>query len=171
MSEKKLVIDQLKLAYEGPMDVKGLFRMIDSFFYEKGYNKWEVKNAEQALSSGKTIEIEIEPWKFTTDYFCNIIKIRMNFTDLKDIEVEKEGRKVKVQNGKVMMIIDGYFLSDYENKWEKKAWMMFIRTIYDKYIFAKQFAYFERWLVNDVYDVHSRIQSYLNLYRYDRRVP
>ena len=58
MSEKKLVIDQLKLTYEGIFDLNGLYRMIDSWFYEKGYDRWELKNYEQVLPTGKDIEIE-----------------------------------------------------------------------------------------------------------------
>lgn len=170
MPERKLVVDQLKLTYEGPMDVGGLFKMIDGWFYEKGYDRFEAENTEQDLPGGKDITIVYFPWKKTTDYFENQIKIRMKFTGVKDIELEKDGKKVKVQTGKLMMIFDGYLLSDYEGWWDKKPWMIFLRTLYDKFIYAKHFKQFERWLMNDVYDIHSRVQRHLNLYRYDRRV-
>ncbi len=170
MSEKKLVIDQMKLTFEGIFDLNGLYRTIDSWFYEKGYDKLEKKNFEQVLPGGKDIEIEILPWKKTTDYFKNIIRIRMRFVNVKDVEVEKKGVKLKLNQGRIMMIFDGYLVSDYDQKWEDKPMFFLIRTLFDKYVFKSYFTKFEKWLVNDVYDVHGRIQRFLNLYRYEKHV-
>ncbi|MBW2965839.1 hypothetical protein KY342_01905 [Candidatus Woesearchaeota archaeon] len=170
MSEKKLIIDQLKLTFEGIFDLNGLYRTIDSWFYEKGYDKWERKNFEQVLPSGKDIELELLPWKKTTDYFKNIIRLRMRFTNVKDVEVEKQGVKLRLNQGRVMMIFDGYLVSDYEGKWEEKPMFFLIRTLFDKYVFKPYFSKFEKWVVNDVHDIHGRIQRFLNLYRYEKHV-
>lgn len=170
MSEKKLVVDQLKLMYKGIFDLNGLYRAIDSWFYEKGYDKWEHKNYEQVLPTGKDIEIELLPWKKTTEYFKNTIKIRIKFVGIKDVEIEKEGVKLKLNQGKVLAIIDGYLETDYENKWENKPILYFLRTIFDKYIFRGYFQQYEKWLINDVNDIHSRIQKFLNTYRYEKKI-
>ena len=170
MSEQKLVIDQLKLNYEGLFDLNGLYRTITAHFYEKGYDMREDKNYEQVLPTGKDIEIELRPWKKTTEYFKNIIKVRMKFLNVKNVEVEKEGHTIKINQGKIMMILDGYLVSDYENKWERDPLLYFIRTIYDKYIFKRYFAQAEKWLVNDVYQLHGKIQKYLNLYHYEKHI-
>jgi len=87
MSEKKLIVDQLKLTYEGLFDLTGLWQLIDSWFYEKNYDRWERKNYEQVLPTGKTIEIELLPWKKTTEYFKNTIKVRIKVAELKDVEI------------------------------------------------------------------------------------
>lgn len=170
MSEKKLVIDQLKLTYVGIFDLNGFYRTIDGWFYEKGYDKWEHKNYEQVLPTGKDIEVELLPWKKTTEYFKNIIKIRLKFTGVKDVEIEKQGIKLKLNQGKAMVVIDGYLESDYENKWEKKPLFFLIRTIFDKFIFKRYFNQYEKWLINDVSDIHARMQKFLNIYRYERKV-
>jgi len=170
MSEKKLVIDQLKLTYEGIFDMTGLWRLIDSWFYEKGYDRWEHKNFEQVLPTGKDVEIELLPWKKTTEYFKNTIKIRIKAVEVKDVEIEKKGVKLKLNQGKLMMVFDGYLESDYENKWEGKAIFFFLRTIFDKYFFRKHTDYYEKWLVNDLYDIHGRIQRFLNIYRYEKHI-
>ncbi len=170
MSEKKLVIDQMKLTFEGIFDLNGLYRTIDAWFYEKNYDKFEKKNFEQIMPTGKDIEIEILPWKKTTDYFKNVIKIRMRFTGIKDVEIEKEGVKLRLNQGRIMMIFDGYLISDYDQKWEDKPLFFLIRTLFDKYVFKPYFNKFEKWLINDVYDIHGRIQRFLNLYRYDKHV-
>lgn len=170
MSEKKLVIDQLKLTYEGIFDMTGLWRLIDSWFYEKGYDRWEHKNFEQVLPTGKDIEIELLPWKKTTEYFKNTIRIRIKATEVKDVEIEKKGVKLKLNQGNLMMVFDGYLESDYEDKWEGKAIFFFIRTIFDKYFFRRHTDFYEKWLVNDLYNIHERIQRFLNVYRYEKHV-
>lgn len=168
MSEKKLVIDQMKLDYTGLFDLNGLYRMIDAWFYEKNYDRWELKNYEQVLPGGKDIEIELLPWRKITDYFKFIIRIRMKFTGVKDAEIDKEGVKIKINNGKLLMIFDAYLESDYEHKWEERPLFYFIRTLFDKYIFKSHFDKYEKDLVADLYDLHSRIQKFLNLYRYEQ---
>jgi hypothetical protein len=170
MAEKKLVIDQLKLTYEGIFDLNGLYRTIDSWFYEKGYDKYEKKNFEQILPTGKDIEIEFLPWKKTTDYFKNILRIRLRMVGVKEIELEKKGITLKLQQGRIMMIFDAYLESDYEHKWDSKAIFFFLRTLFDKYIFRGYFAKAEKWLVNDLYQLHGRIQQFLNVHRYEKRL-
>ena len=101
MSERKLVVDQLKLSYVGIFDLNSLYRMIDAFFYDKGYDKQELKNFEQVLPSGKDIEIELLPYRKYTDYFKGLIKIRIKFTKIKDVFVEKENKKLKINNEKI----------------------------------------------------------------------
>jgi hypothetical protein len=170
MSEKKLVVDQMKLTYEGIFDMTGLWRLIDSWFYEKGYDRWEHKNFEQVMPSGKDIEIELLPWKKTTEYFKNTIRIRIKAKNVKDVEIEKKGVKLKLNQGELMLVFDAYLESDYEQKWEGKAVFFFLRTIFDKYVFKRHTDFYEKWVVNDLYDIHGRIQRFLNLYRYEKHV-
>ena len=170
MSEKKLVIDQMKLDYSGLFDLNGLYRMVDSWFYEKSYDKWELKNFEQVLPGGKDIEIEMIPWRKITAYFKLIMRVRMKFTKVKDAEIEKEGVKIGINNGNIHIIFDAYLESDYEHLWEGRPLFFFIRTIYDKIIFKKHFDRYEKMVIADAYDLHSRIQKFLNLYRYEQTI-
>ena len=170
MSEKTLVIDQLKLNYSGLFDLNGLYRIMDQWFYEKGYDRWELKNCELVLPEGKVIEIELLPWKKTTEYFKNTIRIRMKCSEVKNVEIEKEGVKIKLNKGNIQLIMDGYLETDYEGWWEERPLLYFIRTLFDKYIFKRHYSQYEKWLINDVYDLHSRIQKFLNLYRYEKHV-
>ena len=68
------------------------------------------------------------------------------------------------------MIFDAYLESDYEHKWESKPTFFFLRTLFDKYVFKGYFAKAEKWIINDLYDLHSRIQRFLNVYRYEKHV-
>jgi len=165
MSEKKLVVDQLKLTYSGLFDFYGLYHMIDGFFYEEGYDRMEKKNYEQVLPSGKDIELDMRPWKKQTDYAKSIIQIRIIVTELKDVEIEKEGVKHKINQGNILIIINSFLDTDYENRWESSPLFYFLRTIMDKYIFRHYTDLTEKKLIEDTKHIHDLIKSYLNLYK------
>ena len=94
----------------------------------------------------------------------------MKFIGVKDMEVEKEGVRTTVQQGRVMFIFDAYLQSDYEEFWESKPIFFFIKTLWDKYVFKSYFGRAEKWLVNDLFQLHGRIQQHLNIYRYERKI-
>ena len=163
MSEKKLIIDQMKFTHEGVFDLRELYRLIASFFYEQGWDWKEIMNSEQVLPSGRHIRIELEPWKSITDYFKMILRIRIHGSDIKQIMVEKDGVKVPLLEGKLMIIFDGYVLSDRAGKWENHPTLWFIRLIFDKYIFKGHYVKAEQWMVSAAEDLYIRIRKLLNV--------
>lgn len=166
MTERNLVVDQLKLSYEGLFDLAELYRLIDSWFYEKGWDKYEHINQEQITASGRQIRLVLEPSKNITDYFKIIVRIKANFNDIKDVEVEKEGKRVRLNQGEVKMVFDGYVLSDRRGKWNEKPLWWFLSIIFDKYIFKEHYSKAERWLLSDLDDLYQRIKSFLNVYKH-----
>jgi hypothetical protein len=166
MSEKRLIIDQLRLNYSGIFNLQELYKMIDGWLYEKGYDKYEKKNEEQVLETGRKIEVEIRPWKKTTDYAKNEIRLRIFVDNMTDIEVDRDGKKIKMHKGDIQMIFDAFLETDYEHRWENKPMYYFMRTIVDKYVFKIYTEKFVGNLTADTRDLHQRIKSFLNLYKY-----
>ncbi|MEK6905624.1 MAG: hypothetical protein AABX24_04450, partial [Nanoarchaeota archaeon] len=78
MAERYLVIDRLKLSYEGLFNADELHELISSFFYEKGYDWYEKMNQVIVTPSGKQIHMILEPWKNITDYYKLIVSIKIN---------------------------------------------------------------------------------------------
>lgn len=168
MTEKYLVVDQAKMSYEGLFDLNGLYRLIDSWFYEKGYDKYEKKNSEQVTPDGKQIVIELEPWKSITDYYKIIINIKLRGHNIKEVEIEENGKK-KVNQGSLFFIFNGYVMADRRGEWERKPWQWFLHVVFDKLIFKKHYSKAETWLLSDLDDLNNKIKSFLNLYRYRGR--
>jgi hypothetical protein len=166
MPEREVVVDKLRLTYEGLFSVGELYKMIDEWFRWKGYDKRENKNIEVVKPEGKFIEIELEPWKKVTDYAKNVIKIRIQMNDIKEVEVEKDNTKLKLNQGRVHFVFDGFLETDYEARWEGKPIFYFIRTVFDKYFYKPFTAGFERGVKEDVMHLHGQIKAFLNLYRF-----
>ncbi len=166
MPERKIVVENLKLEYEGLFSVAELYKLIDRWFKDQGYDKKEIKNVEQVGHEGKYIELELQPWKNISDYVQYLIKLRLYAKNVKEVDVEKDGAKVKLNQGKVVIIIDGYFVTDHEGRWESRPTLFFWRTILDKYFYRGPLARSEGGVVEEIANLHTTLKAFLNLYRY-----
>src|SRR3989344_1839273 len=100
MGEKQKYIVKT-FSYEGQFNYRELFRILDVWLREKFYDKWEKRNEQYMTADGMCLETEFTPWKKVTDYYKIIIKIEITGTNLKEVEVELHGKKVKMHEGKV----------------------------------------------------------------------
>jgi hypothetical protein len=166
MAERRLVVDHMKLSYEGLFSVHELYTLIDRWFREKGFDKREMRNQEHVKPDGKYIELELQPWKKITDYARHVIKVNITMLRIKDVVVEQEGKRHKLQSGRVNITFDGYLDTDYEDRWEQKPFYFFLRTLFDKFVYRTYSAEFEDLLVENVTQLQQAIKSFLNLYRY-----
>jgi len=166
MSEKYAVVDKLRLTYEGLFNVAELYKLIDNWLRGKSYDKHEIKNVEKVRPEGKEIEFELLPWRKLTDYAISHIRVRVVMTGVKEVEVERDGTKVKLNQGKVQIVFDGFLQTDYENKWESKPIFYFLRGVVDKYIYKSYLDGYKKIVMQDVNHLHTQIKAFLNLYRY-----
>jgi len=63
MSELRVVVDHLRLNYTGPFDANALFKHINAFLFERGFDLLVNKEFEHNTKTGKQIEWQIIPWK------------------------------------------------------------------------------------------------------------
>ena len=123
MSEKKIVVESQVINYEGLFNVRDLYMLIDSLTQQKGYDKVELLNSEQVFSSKKDMVILLDPYKKITDYAKLNLWIKIIMSDIQDVEIEKDGKKIKSNKGKVTIIMQGFLHTDYEHRWEQKPWL------------------------------------------------
>ena len=84
MAEREIVVDHLRLTYEGLFSVQEFYKMLDTWFRDMGYDKRELKNIERVSPEGKFIEMEFLPWKKITDYAVNEIRLRIILQNIKE---------------------------------------------------------------------------------------
>ena len=166
MAERETLVDNYRIQYEGLLSVVDLYTMIDEYFEEKGYDKREKKNIEKVSPEGKYIEIHVEPWKKMTDYAKSVIGVRVVMSDIKEVEIEKDGVKVKLNQGKVQFVFDAWLETDYEHRWEMKPMFFLVRTIFDKYFFKNYTISFKNEVASDLNQLIVLMRSFLNLYRH-----
>lgn len=166
MGHVKIIVDHDKIDYSGPLQLTNLFRLISNFIWERGFDYRQEKDFEQNMPNGKFIEWQITPWKWISDYIRYIIKVRILGYDIVKTDVLADGKKTKVDNGRILIVIDGYVEYDLHSFWENIPFFHFLRSIYDNFVYKVYTERFEQVLVNDINHLHNHIEKYLNLYRH-----
>ncbi len=166
MVERRIVVDTVRLNYQGLLNVNDFYRVMDKWFREKGFDKYEKRNVEQVFKEGRQIEIEIEPWKKINDYAKEVMKVVFLFTNVKDVTIEKDGHKMQMQQGKVAITFMGYLETDWEHKWEGTPWTFFLRAIFDQYVYKINTDKFYSLVAEDTMHLYNTLKAYLNLQRY-----
>jgi len=165
MAERRIIVDAMKLGYKGLFDATELYKMIDAYFRERAYTKHELRAYEHVYPSGKQVEVIKEPYRKISDYAKYVIRISLIMSNVKEVVVEKDGVKVKLNQGDVEIQFDGFLEMDYEHRWEKSPFFYFLRAVFDQFVFKVHTERFEAGLVEEVNDLHSQVKAFLNLYR------
>ncbi len=164
--ERKIVVDHVGVSYKGLFSVRELYRLVDFWFMEKGYTKHELRSDEEVTPTGKKIYVGKDPYRKISDYLKYVIRLEIQCSNVKEVDVEKDGKTVRLNQGDCAVFVTGYLVSDYEQKWEKNAMYYFIRGLFDKYVWRLHTYRGESGLVDECNHLVSQVKSFLNLYRY-----
>ncbi|MBU0666382.1 MAG: hypothetical protein ABIC91_00485 [Nanoarchaeota archaeon] len=166
MAEIKTLVEGKLLKYEGLVNVKELYSVIDKWFEKHRYDKAERRNYEQVFKDCKLIEMELHPYKKISDYAKFEFKIDIVLSDLTEVEVERNNVKMKLWKGKVEIKFTAYFITDYEDSWETKPFYYFVRTLTDKFIYRSYNKKMEVHLIDECQEIFDEVRSFLNMSRY-----
>ncbi|MBI2103326.1 hypothetical protein HYT55_05770 [Candidatus Woesearchaeota archaeon] len=166
MAERTLVIDHLRLNYEGLFNAAEFYNLIAGWFYEKGWDWYEKLNQEQVTPTGRQITWVLEPWKSASDFNKLKMAIKVILTDVKEVEVTQGKETLQLNHGVIHMTFDGYVVSDRKGKWKSRPFYWFLGILTERYFLRHHFAKMERWIESDVEDIHTKIKNYLNVFKY-----
>lgn len=165
MAEKRTV-REIKTAYSGLFKVHDLYKLIDDWILERGYDKNEKMHSEAVTETGKDIRLEIDAIKKISDYSKFVIEIEVNMSGVKEVIVKRKEKSEKLNQGDVNVTMTGYFITDYENRWQQRPMQVLFRTIVDKFLFKTSLSEEKLALVDEIKHLQGQIDGYLNLYRY-----
>jgi hypothetical protein len=166
MAERLIVVDKDRLDYDGLFDVKEVHRVFQDWASDKGYWLVEKIHSETTRPEGKIIDLVLEPFRKVSDYVKYIIKIRVQFSNVRDVVVERDNKKVKVQEGKVSVVMTGIVETDYEHRWETKPVWYTIRVFMDKYVLSPFISRSESEVKDDVTSLKNNLKGFLNLSKF-----
>ena len=162
MAEKSRVFKQV-IKHKGVFSFKELYDFCYQWLDDERYFISEDIYTEKVESIGKQLIIEWTAQKKVTDYFKNIIKIKWHIIGLNDVEAERNGKKVKSNNGELKLTIAADLEKDYEEKWSGRPFNKFLRAIYDKYIIRTTTEEYEDRLIGKADTFFKEVKSFLNL--------
>lgn len=133
MAEREQIIKE-KLENSGVFDFAALYSYAHTWFRNENYGVSEDKYAEKISGSNRDIDIEWKAMRGLSDYFKVEHKIKFEIRELTDVEVEIDGKRKKMNKGKVSIEITATLVRDPESKWETTPWNKFMRDVYNKYV-------------------------------------
>lgn len=166
MAEIKTLMHGKEISYSGLFKLRELYKLIDQWFMEHGYDKNELKNYEDVTEEEKQYILELLPYKKYSDYMKGEIRVFAIIKNVKDTSLEKEGMKIAMQKGNIQFSFDAYLITDYEHSWQTTPFYYFLRTIFDKFVYKVYTTKYENQVINDCNEVQKQIKSYLNMQRF-----
>ncbi|MBI5391189.1 hypothetical protein HZB02_06895 [Candidatus Woesearchaeota archaeon] len=165
MAERQYVINYEELKYEGIFNARELYDVIERWCRNKNFVDVEKRNFEQRFPSGKQVEIEITPYRKTTDYLRLQLKIEIFMRRLKDVKVKVDGKEVAMNKGEFTIFFHGFLDYDYWHKWEKRGIFVFIRALFDQIVYREMSEQYRLSVIEDVNELRDYIKKYLNMCR------
>ena len=161
--EKRPVIEGEEVFFEGVFGLKDVYKLIHDFLSDKQYVPVEKRISESVTKNGKHVEVWFEPFKKYSDYAKSVIRLHVSASDLKDVEVSVDGQKKRLQQGRITVIIDSWLETDYEGRWESKAFAYVIRSLFEKFVFVPFLSGYVSQVRNDTLHVKEQLKAFLNV--------
>jgi hypothetical protein len=166
MVERRIVVDTMRTHYQGVLNIVEFMDFIDHWLREKGYYKKIGRTDEKVFKENRQVEIEWEPWKKVDENAKIVIQMKFLFTNVKDVVVEKDGMKKKLQQAKISVTFMGLMESDYEHKWEKRPFYFLIFSIIDQFVWKINSDKYFGLVAEDCTELRNEMKAFLNLYRF-----
>ena len=167
MGQKQFITSGLKIVQKSVFNLEELYKMMYRWFELRDYKFNEQEYKETDLGGGaKNIEIRWNAFKEKDDYVKFVIDPSFLIVALTKVEIEKEGLKVKTNQGEVEINIRAFLEKDYDNEWNKKPVRKMLREIYDKYVVGARIESYAGELKEDLYSLVNEIKAFLNLHRF-----
>lgn len=160
MVEKDKIFDG-KIQHTGIFDFRELYRFTYTWLVDEGYLLTEKKYNEKITPGGKEIEIEWEGRKKISDYFRFIIKANWRLVGMVSVEVEENGKKLKMDKAILEIKVTAILEKDYEHRWENNPFTKFLRGLYDRYIIRGRIDQYEGKIFGEADEFIAQIKSFL----------
>jgi len=159
MSEKKVSFPKMFIKHKGYFDFNNLLQDIKSWFDENDYDFSAPKHKHKASEE----EVKFEGERKITGYIKFVLTVAMRIWEFKEVEVIKEGKKVKANYGRVALEFTPAYVLDYEERIKKGGLLQELQDFYHKYIIKRKIEdYWEDELMRQASGLISVIKKDLN---------
>ena len=167
MSKEEQIINS-KIKYKGIFDLQELYNMLRGHLMNANWSDpvegGEKKYAEKTKPNGKSIEIV---WSTSKDeekgYFKLEISIQLYINGLNEIEVEKDGKKIKLDKGDIEVTIKSSITENAKDAWDENSIMF---KLYEKYFIKQRIDEVKIDLYNFSNKTVDEVKKFLELYRF-----
>ena len=164
MPEKETIFSST-IKYEGIFGFKDFYKFCYDWLKEEtGLDPLkETKYEEKIAGDKKEIKVEWKGEKKLTDYFRFDVEVKFEIKNLKEIEMNQGGSKIKTNDGSVKVEMKGILVRDYAGKFETTAFKKFLRSIYEKWVIPSRIDEYQAKISTDSDTFLNQAKAYLDL--------
>lgn len=127
------------IRYKGIFDINELYRIINDWLVSKGYQVHESKYKSIALQTGgKERTFDWNAHRKMTEFIEVWIFLHFQFQDMMEVEVVKEGKKVKLYKGLIMVRVEHKLVFDFSERMGGTKWSAAIVEFMTKIMWKKK---------------------------------
>lgn len=134
---KPIDIPKMVIRYSGTFDVGKLLSSTRGWLLEQNYEFAEPAYKHKYGDQGQDIEIEWEADRKVNYYVKEYIRVVMIMNSIKDVEISTEGKKQKMQQGRILVEVEGKVHLDYQKRFEGNKFLQGLQDFLHKYILRK----------------------------------
>ena len=127
---------KFRLRYKGVFDWEGLYKTMREWFKEREYDFLETRYKHKMRSGGLAeLEINWKCWREETEYVKNWITVYFHIWDFKEVDVIKNGKKMKLSKARMLIEIEPWIEIDYEGRWAGSLLKRKLRDFYNRFLY------------------------------------
>lgn len=164
MAEFHTVKSGTTLRYEGYTDFSRFWHLIRKLLEKRGYEYLEHEHNEIVKQDGKDIYLHVDADRTVSDYAKLRLVIKCTVNDLCDAKVETDSGTKRMDDCELSLVADSYVITDYQGRYQDKAWLFFLRTIAEKFLYRREISKFSHMAERDHDDLMHEARKYLNVF-------
>ncbi len=165
MPKEENIFRDSKVKYRGIFDVSLLYKKLREWYMREGYDDpKEIKYVEKIKPEGKQIEIAWETDKIEeAGYFKLVQEIKFYVTRLSEIDVERDGQKIKLDKCDIELAFSSKVVANADEKWKEYSFMF---KMYERYIIKYRLEELKIDVYKDTSKIMEEVKNFLNLYKF-----
>jgi hypothetical protein len=156
----------LLIRYKGVFDYDGMYKMMHAWLISKRFLFQEdIYKDKVATAFGNELEIKWSAEKKITEFIKEYIKIEFHLWDFSEVEIIKEGKKMKMAKARMEIKFFAQLELDYSKRFSdgsalsKKMGQFYLQNI----IYWDWRIRYANALEYNLYDLHTKVKKYLNM--------
>ena len=157
----------LLIRHNGVFDYEGLYKMMHSWLINKRYLFHETKYKDKVSTPfGNEIEVDWTAEKKVTEFIKEIVSVRFHLWDAADVEIIKDGKKVKMTKARMEIKITADMKLDYNEKFSGKNASNIVKKLGEFYVDHVMYWDLRLRYINtleySLFDFQTKVKKYLN---------
>jgi len=163
--ERETITELTTVKYTGPFHVGDLYKFLNEWLGDRRYDMRDKDQSEAVRPDGKYIEVAMRPDISISPSAKYRIWIDLTLSHVKDVTLNLDGHKRKMQEGEVWIGIRSFLETDTEGQWQSNPIYMVIRSAFNRYFHSGTQNQLVGELSKDVKSLIDELKAFFNLYK------